>query len=159
MEVLGFFQWLDSSLLAEVAKAYGGVFAVVQMFHLLALALLGGCVILADLRLMGVLMRDVPSELVAQQTNRWFDVALVVIILSGIFMTGAVAIKLYYNEMFWAKMTALGVGVLFVYGLRRPMFNRFPPEEFSTAVRYGVACASLVVWFTVAASGRWIGFS
>ena len=131
---------------------------MVQMFHLLALALLGGCVILADLRLMGVLMRDVPSELVVQQTNRWFDVALVVIILSGIFMTGAVAIKLYYNEMFWAKMTALGVGVLFVYGLRRPMFSRFPHEEFSTAVRCVVACASLVVWFTVAASGRWIGF-
>ncbi len=157
--MLEFFTWIDNSMLASMAKAYGGVFVVVQMFHLLALALLGGCVLLADLRLLGVLMTAVPSETVARETDRWFNLALLVIVLSGIFMTGAVAMKLYYNEMFWAKMTALAVGVLFVYTVRRPLLRSAAHVSLSPLALRGMALASLVTWFTVAACGRWIGFS
>ena len=158
MEVIAFFEWLDASALASISKAYGGVFAVVQMFHLLALALLGGTVLLADLRLLGVLMRDVPSEVVVAEAQRWFNVALVVIVLSGIFMSSAVSMKLYYNEMFWAKMSGLAFGVAFVYGVRQPLLA-FAHESINRWARRALAVTSLVVWFTVAAAGRWIGFS
>jgi hypothetical protein len=157
--MLEFFTWIDNSMLATVAKAYGGVFVVVQMFHLLALALLGGCVLAADLRLLGVLLPAVPSETVARETDRWFNRALAVIVLSGIFMTGAVAMKLYYNEMFWAKMIALAVGVLFVYAVRRPLLRSAAHERLSPAALRCMALASMTTWFTVAACGRWIGFS
>ena len=111
MSALPFFEWLDTSLLADISKAYGGVFAVVQMFHLLALSLLGGTVLVGDLRLLGVVMKDVPSQVVIDSTQKWFSVALVVLIASGVFMASAVAMKVYYNEMFWAKMTALATGI------------------------------------------------
>ena len=110
MDVLAFFTWLDTSILADISKAYGGVFAVVQMFHLLSMALLGGMVLVGDLRMLGVLMTDIPSEVVIENTQKWFNVGLVVLIMSGIFMASAVAMKLYYNEMFWAKMASLGIG-------------------------------------------------
>ena len=158
MDFYFFFEWLDNSLLAQMSKAYGGVFAVVQMFHLLALAMLGGTVLLGDLRLLGVLMRDVSSQVVIDNTQRWFNVALIVAAASGIFMSSAVALKLYYNEMFWAKMGALAVGVLFVYGIRRPLL-RFDHATIDPWVLRLVAVTSLVIWFTVAACGRWIGFS
>lgn len=158
MDVLGFFQWLDTSTLADISKAYGGVFAVVQMFHLLAMALLGGMVILGDLRMLGVLMKDVPSEVVIDNTRKWFNAALVVLIVSGIFMSSAVALKLYYNEMFWAKMASLAIGVVFVYGIRGPLLKSDHRSLNPWAVRL-TAIASMTIWFTVAASGRWIGFS
>ena len=158
MEVIAFFEWLDSTPLATVSKAYGGVFAVVQMFHLLALALLGGAVLLADLRLLGLMLRDVPSELIVSSTQRCFNLALLVIVLSGIFMSSAVAMKLYYNEMFWAKMVGLAFGVVFVYGIRMPLL-RFAHASINPWALRALAVTSLVVWFTVAASGRWIGFS
>ena len=158
MDVYPFFDWLDTSLLADVAKAYGGVFAVVQTFHLLALALLGGMVLTGDLRLLGVLLRDVPSKVVIENTQKGFNIALVVLILSGVFQSGAVAIKLYYNEMFWVKMTALAVGIVFVYFVRRPLL-KFDHDTIHPWVMRLLAIASLTIWFTVAASGRWIGFS
>ena len=158
MEVVAFFEWLDGSALASVAKAYGGVFAVVQMFHLLALALLGGTVLVADMRLLGLLMRDVPSEVVVRDTQRWFNLALGVIVLSGIFMSSAVAMKLYYNEMFWAKMAGLAFGTVFVFGIRLPLLRHDHDTINPWALR-AIAVTSLLVWFTVAASGRWIGFS
>ena len=158
MDLLFFFEWLDTSFLASMSKAHGGVFAVVQMFHLAAMAVMGGMVLVSDLRLLNVLMKTVPSDVVCENTNRGFDLGLVVMVLSGIFMSSAVAMKLYYNEMFWAKMVALAVGVLFVYLIRRPLLRHAHTTLSKWTVR-SVAVSSLIVWFTVAACGRWIGFS
>lgn len=158
MDVLSFFQWFDQTLLAEMSKAYGGVFAVVQMFHLLALALLGGTVLVSDLRLLGVLMTNVSSNVVVEQTHRLFNIALAVIIASGIFMSAAVAMKLYYNEMFWAKMATLGIGIIFVYAIKMPLLRQ-NHETIASSTLKAMAVASIVLWFTVAACGRWIGFS
>lgn len=159
MDVFWFFEWLDTSLLADISKAYGGVFAVVQMFHLLGLALMGGSVILSDLRILGVLMTDVPSKVVFQNTQKLFTLSLIVLVVSGIFMASAVSLKLYYNEAFWAKMAGLALGTLFVYFVRKPLFTRFEHDTISPAAIRATALSSLIIWFTVAASGRWIGFS
>ena len=82
MELLFIFEWLDTSILADISKAYGGVFAVVQMVHLVSLALLGGAVLITDLRLLGLVLRDVPSEVVASNMDRWFTLALIVMAIS-----------------------------------------------------------------------------
>ncbi len=158
MDLLFLFEWLDTSFIASLSKAYGGVFAVVQMFHLLAMAMLGGMVMLGDLRLLGVLMKEVPAETVAEQTDKWFGIALIAIVVSGIFMSSAVAIKLYYNEMFWAKMIGLAFGVFFYYAIRRPLLRLDHATLNPWSLRL-TAIASLTVWFSVAACGRWIGFS
>jgi hypothetical protein len=158
MDLLFLFEWLDSSLLAQVSKAYGGVFAVIQMFHLLSMAMLGGMVLVGDLRLLNILLTDLPSEQVINNTQRWFNVALVVLIISGIFMSSAVAMKLYYNEMYWAKMITLATGIVFVYLIRRPLL-KYDHQSISPWTLKLLAVASMTIWFTVAASGRWIGFS
>lgn len=158
MDLYPFFDWLDTSFLADMSKAYGGTFAVIQMFHLMSMALLGGMILVADLRLLGWVLADVPRQVVINATNKWFTIGLVGMILSGIFMSSAVAIKLYYNEMFWAKMSYLGVGIVFVYLVRRPLLAQGVDRLHPWTLRL-LASASIVLWFTVAASGRWIGFS
>ena len=158
MDLLFIFDWLDQSFLASISKAYGGVFAVVQMFHLAALAVMGGMVLLSDLRLLNVLLKDMPSERVVGETNRFFDYALVVMFVSGIFMSSAVAHKLYYNEMFWAKMSGLAIGIFFVYVIRRPLL-RYTHAQISPVALKTMAVSSMLIWFSVAACGRWIGFS
>ncbi|MDC0214458.1 hypothetical protein OAL14_06550 [Gammaproteobacteria bacterium] len=158
MDLLFIFQWLDASILADMSKAYGGVFAMVQVVHLVALAMLGGAVLVSDLRLLGILLTDVSSESVVNNMDRWFSRALIVIAVSGVFMSSAVAIKLYYNEMFWAKMIGLSFGAAFVYFVRRPLL-RYPHQTINVWSIRLIAVSSMIIWFTVAASGRWIGFS
>jgi hypothetical protein len=77
---------------------------------------------------------------------------------SGIFMSSAVAMKLYYNQMFWAKMTSLALGITFVYAIRRPLL-KFNHDTINPWTIKLLAVTSISIWFTVAASGRWIGFS
>ena len=158
MDLYPFFDWLDSSMLADISKAYGGVFDVIQMFHLLGMSMLGGMVLVGDLRLLNVLLKDIPSKQVIENTQKWFTVALIVVITSGIFMSSAVAMKLYYNQMFWAKMTSLALGVTFVYAIRRPLL-KFNHDTINPWTIKLLAVTSISIWFTVAASGRWIGFS
>ncbi|MBT7336030.1 MAG: hypothetical protein HN856_16750 [Gammaproteobacteria bacterium] len=158
MDVLFLFEALDQSALANISKAYGGIFAVVQMFHLLAMALLGGMILVCDLRLLGLILTDISSERICKDTQKWFDAALCVMLISGIFMSSAVALKLYYNAMFWSKMSGLALGVFFVYAIRRPLLG-FAHSSVNPWALKSVALSSLIIWFSVAASGRWIGFS
>ena len=156
MDLLFLFEWFDQSLLASVAKAYGGVFAMVQTVHLASLALLGGMMLTMDLRLLNILMRDVDLADVEATTTYWINVALVSVTLSGIFQSAAVSIKLYYNEFFWAKVAGFAMGIAFMYLIKRPLVRRNSSPAY---VHKLVAIASLTIWFGVAATGRWIGFS
>ena len=158
MEFLPFFEWAETSLLGLIGKTYGGVYAMGQSLHLLSLALLGGTVLLTDLRLMNIVLRDVPSEQVLESAHKWFRVALVVIIITGVFMASAVATRMYYNPFYWAKMSALAAGIVFVFAIKRPLLRR-PHADINPIVLKVMALASMVIWFSVAATGRWIGFS
>ena len=67
-------------------------------------------------------------------------------------------IKCYYSQAFWNKMTALAIGLLFTFTIRARVTETESVQN--TARRQAVVGAlSLALWFTVAASGRWIGFS
>ncbi len=158
MDLLPFFEWMELTILGQIGKSYGGIYAIGQSLHLMSLALLGGTVLLTDLRLLNVILRDVPSEVVADDAHKWFKVALPVALATGIFMAAAVAIRMYHNPFFWAKMIALLVGIAFVFLIKRPLLNR-SHAEIQPVVLKVVALASLMLWFSVAATGRWIGFS
>ena len=159
MELLPFFEWAETSFLGYIGKTYGGVYATFgQSIHLMSLAVLGGSVLVTDLRLLGVIMRDVPSEVVADQAHKWFRIALGFILATGIFMAAAVALRMYYNDFFWAKMSALLVGIIFVFAIKRPLLKGNHADIRPWLLKL-VAVASILIWFSVAATGRWIGFS
>tara|TARA_B100001540_G_scaffold312248_1_gene333038 strand:+ start:393 stop:977 length:585 start_codon:yes stop_codon:yes gene_type:complete len=156
-ELLPLFEWMETTPLGVAGKTWGAVFALVQALHLLSMALLGGAVLVADARLLGLLLREVPLATVQQRCHRVFAWALLVVVCSGVFMACGVAVKVYYLPVFWYKMLALAVGVVFVYLVRRPLL-RHADAVHPWTLRL-VALASLMIWFSVAATGRWIGFS
>ena len=156
--LLPLFEWMEVTWFGVIGKTWGGAFAVVQATHLLAMALLGGAVVVSDGRLLGLILRDVPVQIIVDQSHRVFVIGLIIAILSGIFMACGVATKIYYLPVYWFKMLALTVGVLFTFTIRRPLLAA-GVENLNRWVIRAVAVASLTVWFTVAATGRWIGFS
>ncbi|MDA0790609.1 MAG: hypothetical protein O2780_14265 [Proteobacteria bacterium] len=158
MELLFIFEWLDTSTLAGISKAYGGVFAMVQTVHLVSIALLGGMVLVSDLRLLNLLLTSVPVPQVMDTTRKWITIALITVTLSGVYQASAVAIKLYHNSSFWAKMAGFAMGLLFLYVVKWPLLRHGVDSLNPWTVRL-VAVASLTIWFSVAATGRWIGFS
>ena len=158
--LLPFFEWLKySSWIGYLGITYGSVYATVQAGHLIAMAIIGGTVLVTDLRLLGVLLKDIPSESITKGTHQCFKYGLSVAIATGIFCAAGVADKVYYMPVFWIKMLALLAGSGFMFFIKQPFLNSRPHSEISPWALRMLAVASIFIWFTVAATGRWIGFS
>jgi hypothetical protein len=136
----------------EAIRSSLWLFPVIESFHLVALALLGGAILIVDLRLLGLGLRQDPAEL-ARQAQPWLNRALVVMLLSGALLFTSEAQKCYYNEGFRAKMLFLFPALVFTYTLRRRAIAQSGPWTRLAAV------VSLTLWTGVAAAGRWIGFT
>jgi len=166
MDLLFIFEWFDTSWLAGISKEWGGIYAIVQTIHLSGMALLGGMIFLGDMRMLNIILKDVPAEIVIRNTDFLIKLALFFMMLSGTYMMSAVAIKLYYNSFFLAKMIGFLMGLVFLFTIRRQVYKRSFDELNALgnivihplSIRM-VAIANLVIWYSVAASGRWIGFS
>lgn len=158
--LLPVFEWTKySSWIGIIGTTYGSVYATVEAVHLLSMATIGGVVLATDLRLLGVVLRDVPSEILTRGTQKVFKVALVVAILSGIFCAAGVGDKVYYMQVFWIKMLVLVAGSAFMFFIKQPLLDSKPHSEINPWVIRLLAVTSILIWFTVAATGRWIGFS
>ena len=158
--LLPFFEWLKySSWIGYLGITYGSIYATIQAVHLISMAIIGGTVLVTDLRLLGVLLKDIPSETITKGTHQCFKYSLSVAIATGIFCAAGVADKVYYMSVFWIKMLALLVGSCFMFFIKQPLLNSRSHSEIDPWILRILAVASITIWFTVAATGRWIGFS
>ncbi len=154
--LLPFFEWCETTPVAQWVS--GGVwqFAVIEAVHLLGLGLLGGSLLLVDLRMLGVgLTKQAIADLEAQM-RVWLLGALVLMALTGVPLFLSEAIKCYYNTSFWVKMTTLPFAVAYTFSVRARVARGSRDTTMRTRL---AAAASIALWFTVAAAGRWIGFS
>lgn len=158
MQLLDLFSALEASPIGVFVKDRGATFATIEAVHLMALAMLGGAVLVTDLRLLNVAFKDIPSRTLALDAHKWFKIALWVLLVTGFFMVAGVATKCYHNFYFWVKMIALAAGIAFVFAIKMPLL-RNDHELLRPATLKLVALASTSLWMLVAASGRWIGFS
>ena len=156
MDVLAFFEWCESTGLGLMVRESVWLFPVIEAVHLLGLSLLGGAIFLVDLRLLGAGLTRTPAALLARQVRPWLTTAVVVMISTGVLLFLSEAVKCYYSQAFWVKITTFPVALAFTYALRQRVAEDDGTTR-ATAVLTGTA--SIALWFVVAAAGRWIGFS
>lgn len=146
---------LEDSYIGEYVRSSLWLFPVIQSFHLIGLGILGGAVVVGDLRLMGILMRTESTRYVIRVTRPWFNFGLFILIITGIPLFLSEAVKCYYSRAFWIKISCLLLGTLFVYFIRNPTVLS-KDENFIIKI---LGFVSFSLWVVTAASGRWIGFS
>jgi hypothetical protein len=156
--LLPLFETIEASSLGEAIRNSLWLFPVIESFHLVGLAVIGGAVLLVDLRLLGIGLRGHPVAQLAREMHPWVLGSLALMILSGVPLFVSEAVKCYFSPAFWIKMTALALAVLFTLTVRRRV-TCAPEERFGPGVLRAVALTSLALWATVGWGGRWIGFS
>ncbi|MBI3492717.1 MAG: hypothetical protein HY047_13210 [Acidobacteria bacterium] len=156
--LLPFFQWAEKSAFGQAMQNSAWAFATIESVHLLALAAIGGAVLIVDLRLLGFGLTRQPIRELAQDAQPWLVTSLLVLIVTGIALFFSESIKCYYSTSFAVKMISLALAMLFTFTVRRRVVGmdetRVRPLYFKL-----VALVSLMLWFGVGAGGRWIGFS
>ncbi len=130
---------------------------MIEAVHLLGLCVLGGAVLMVDLRLLGVGLRSYGIAQITRDVRPWFLGALAVMLTTGWALFSSEAIKCYYNTSFWVKITTLPIAIVLTLLIRDRMALRAGTEV--TATTRAVGLTSILLWVIVAAAGRWIGFS
>ena len=156
--LLPYFQAIESGPIGEAIRNSTWLFPFVESFHLLALAVIGGAVLLVDFRLLGLGLRRQPVAQLARDAQPWLIGGVLFMIGSGVPLFLAEAIKCYYSFAFWTKMTALAVAIVFSLTVRRRVALASDSGMDPVWMRV-VGATSILLWSTVGWGGRWIGFS
>ena len=157
MSWLPFFEWCETTTVGLAIRDSLWLFPVIESVHLLALGLLGGAVLVLDLRLLNLGLRKQSTARVAANAQPWLIGCLATMLLTGGLLFVSESIKCYYSPPFWYKMGFLIAAILFTFTVRRGVARA---DELLVGPVWGklVALVSLGLWFAVGFSGRWIAF-
>ena len=147
---------IEATALSAALRESLWLFPVIESVHLVGLAILGGSLLVVDLRLMGAGLNRQSITEVDQGARRWFLGALLLMLATGFLLGISEAVKLYDRPAFFLKMITLTLGLLLAFTVRRALIARNPrggPFAFS------VGALSILLWLTTAVAGRWVGFS
>ena len=156
MALLPFFEWCENADLIVAMRSSLWLFPVIESLHLLGLALIGGALLVVDLRLLGFGMRRQPVAILARDAEPWLLGSLGVMLPTGVLLFMSSAVKCYYLPVFWLKMTALLLALAFTFSIRRRV-----AMAVETGVPAGwskvVGGTSISLWSAVAIAGRFVG--
>ena len=158
MDLLPTFEWFYATPVGETIRNSVWMFPVIEAFHLLGLGIIGGAVLLVNLRLLGVGLTRQPVAQLSAEAEPWLLGALALMFASGIPLFLSEATKAYYSYAFWVKMTSLLLVLVFTFTIHRRV-TRTDIAVNKPQLAKLTGLVSLVLWFGVAWGGRWIGFS
>jgi hypothetical protein len=157
MSLHAFIVWCDQTAVAVAIRDSVWLFPFIESFHLLALGLLGGAVLLVDLRLLGFGLRRQPLRELASDLQPWMLAGLFVMIVSGVLMFLSEAMKCYESPLFQLKMLLLAAALLFTFTVRARVTRSESTPHRPWRAR-ATALFSLTLWTGVGVMGRGIGF-
>jgi hypothetical protein len=158
MDLLAFFEWCEATAIGETIRNSTWLFPVIEAFHLLGLGVIGGAILLVNLRLLGVGLSSQPAAELSAAAEPWLIGAVCLMFASGVPLFLSEAIKCYYSYPFWVKMTSLLLALLFTFTFQRRVTRSGLTVSNPLLGRF-TGTTSLMLWGGVAWGGRWIAFS
>ena len=153
-----FFQWIEHSWLGTSVNNSLWAFAAFEAAHLLALAVIGGAVLVVDLRTLGWVFPRQSVNAVARDARPWLIGSLVAMFVTGVPLMASLAFsKYYFNEAFRLKMYFLGAALLFTFAVRQRVALG-DEARANSRIAKAVAIVSVLLWSGVGMMGRGIGF-
>jgi hypothetical protein len=140
----------------EAQAVYGAspyIGPVVNLVHLLSMVVFAGALLVVDLRLIGVGLKETPLSQIARDARPWLIGGLVGIVLTGIPQTMERATDQYVTSTFWVKMYLILFGLIWIMTVRSRAVRVDQPAGAWPKI---VGVVSIVVWGSVAALARLI---
>src|ERR1700734_1828657 len=127
-----FCEWCNASPWGHGVRDSVWLFPFVEIFHLLALGVLGGTILLLNLRLLGFRSQGEPVSELAEDVRPWLLGSLAVMFISGFLLFSTEAVKMYGSPAFRFKMIFLFLAIAFTFTIHRKLvtsddarFSRF----------------------------------
>jgi hypothetical protein len=151
-----FFSLCETTLPGSWFKNARWFFAIDETFHIMALGMLIGTLVIVDLRLLGFGMRRQSVSELSKYLAPWTLFGVALMIVTGVPLFMSEAIRLSRSSPFFYKMIFLVCAVTLHFTLHR--------KVTASSARQGsglgklAASLSLICWLGVALAGRAIAF-
>ncbi|MEP7209750.1 MAG: DUF6644 family protein [Alphaproteobacteria bacterium] len=143
--------WVESLPKAWPFVYMQDIYAPFGALHLVGLALLGGCVLLLNLRLLGAGITDEPPSVIEKNLRPWLILGACIVIGTGLIIGALNSSKLYFSPAFFCKMVALAAALAFTFGVSNSVAKS--EGEVSTTAKIIAAVAGLVWLFALGVFG------
>lgn len=138
------FRSVDQGPMAKFVKEAWYFTPMAGCFHLVALSLLGGAIVMSDLKVIGPgVTASSPAEL-NRKMNPILIWSTVVLIISGILLALGEVMRLYASPPYWLKMASLFSAILFTFTTRNSVVRN--DGKFSVVAWVGLAVSMIVYW-------------
>ena len=148
--------WSNSGSIVFIRDSSYGMPAV-QSVHLVGLTVLLAAIVMLDLRLAGVGMKDWSLPSLERQLRPLALGALTLVMASGVLIFLGTPAKYLASTPFLFKMTVLALAIALQFGLLRRFFTS-EPNIRHRSINVVVAGLSVTLWFLVGWAGRAIAF-
>ena len=132
--------------------AHPWAYPMLEVLHLLGVALLLGNLVLLELRVFG-LGAALPAEPLARLSLTLAAMGFVLAAVTGVTMFGTMPQELLANRVFTAKML-----LIMLAGCNAGWFHGRGSLQKLDATARGLMLLSTVIWLLVLTCGRWIGY-
>ncbi len=149
--------WLAKTSLGVFMRDSTYGFALVEIGHLLALAVFGGAILMVDLRFLGLGFKSQPIYRVAQELLPLTVGGVIAMSVSGVLLFMGGPVRYYHNPAFKLKMILFFIALIFHFALQFGVAKRKAASRESLWLKLG-AVVSIVLWFAIGLAGRAIGY-
>jgi hypothetical protein len=150
-----YFEWCGNTWLGTTVRDTIWAFPLIETFHLLALAVLLGSVLIVNLSVFGLGKRYVPAAQMARQMEPWMLVSIGVLIASGIPMAFSEPMKCFESISFPIKMGLILLGIASQLTIQRKWV--IAGDTTARKAKFA-AVLSIAIWTLVGAAGKGIPY-
>ena len=150
-------RWLEHSPLGRGIHNSSWLFPFIEVFHLIAIGILGGAVLLIDFRLFGWGLRRHSAAELSHDVQPVLNIGLLALIVSGFLLYCSEGAKMYFNTAFRFKMVCLLLAILYTFTWHRRIAGNSATADSPLGTKLA-AGLSMLLWISVGLGGRAIGF-
>jgi putative copper export protein len=154
--LLSLAQSVDANAFVKTMREIAWVGAMINVMHLVALAVFFGALLIVDLRLLGTGLTREPLAEVADQARPWLIGGFVGLVLTGIPQLALQPLKEYYSDLFNMKMQIMLVAIVFTF-IVRARITHADEAGLGPFLPKLVAVASIGLWLAEANPARLSG--
>ena len=162
MDFPAFMAWLEESFLGHAMRDTGvWTYAVVNLFHIIGVAILFGSILILDLRLLGA-WKHIPLSALSKPAVTMAGTGFVIAAITGSGLLATTATEYVGNPFLIIKFVAIPLGLLNVLlvhyseSWKAHRIRSLSKAEEKRLARMGAV--SLACWFTAVSAGRMIGY-
>ncbi len=160
--LLEFFEWMATTQWSIALHESFYMYPWIESSHVLLITVFVGILIFIDLRMLGLVFKDVPVSELTSKLLPWSIAGFVLIVITGLLLFYAIPVRTYQSIFFRIKVIVLIAAGLNAMWFHFKVQNKgvewdsdpVPPRR----VRI-VALVSLSSWITIIVTGRMIAYN